>query len=225
MDKIDINKEKLVIEHYVLAHRLKNLIRTGWKNWNLNSERLESVAEHIYGTQQLAILMAKTYEYDIDLEKVILMLALHETEEIFIGDLTEFEITNEEKSRLGQKAVHDFFKNILNGKEIENLINEFDERKTKEAIFAFQCDKLECDLQAKLYDEEGKMRYDKNGKIDMAYQKNNLTINGKQVNLLLNSNMSWSEIWLESNIKKYNYDINFKKVSTYARNHEISFKQ
>ena len=222
MDKIDINKEKLVIEHYVLAHRLKNLIRTGWKNWNLNSERLESVAEHIYGTQQLAILMAKVYEYDIDIEKVSLMLALHETEEIFIGDLTQFQISKEEKRKLGKKAVHDFFQSILNSDEIEALIDEFEERKTKEAIFAFQCDKLECDLQAKIYDEQGCMRYTKDGKIDMKYQQNNSTFDNKTVKSLLESNMTWSEMWLEFGTQMYNYDPNFKNVSNYAKKHKIT---
>ena len=80
MENFDINKAKIVTEHYALCNKLKTLIRTGWKDWALDSERLESVAEHIYGTQQLAILMAKVYEYDIDIEKVSLMLALHETE-------------------------------------------------------------------------------------------------------------------------------------------------
>ena len=45
------------------------------------------------------------------------------------------------------------------------LILEFDERKTKEAIFAYHCDKLECDIQCKLYDEEKC--------VDMNKQQNN----------------------------------------------------
>ena len=34
------------------------------------------------------------------------------------------------------------------------MIHEFDARETKEAKFAYFCDKLECDIQSKLYDEE-----------------------------------------------------------------------
>ena len=41
----------------------------------------------------LAIAMKSEYQYDIDIEKVILMLAVHELEEIVIGDLTLFQIT------------------------------------------------------------------------------------------------------------------------------------
>ena len=38
---------------------------------------------------------------------------------------------------------------------VEELFLEFDAHKTKEAKFAYQCDKLECDIQSKLYDQEG----------------------------------------------------------------------
>ena len=47
-----------VIKYYVLCNRLKNTIRTGWSQWHVRRERIESVAEHIYSTQMLAIAMA-----------------------------------------------------------------------------------------------------------------------------------------------------------------------
>ena len=36
----------------------------------------------------------------------------------------------------------------------EKVFLEVDAHQTKESLFAFQCDKLECDLQCKLYDQE-----------------------------------------------------------------------
>ena len=50
-----MNREENVVNFYILCNRLKNIIRTGWINWNVNKERLESVAEHIYSTQMLAL--------------------------------------------------------------------------------------------------------------------------------------------------------------------------
>ena len=138
-----------------MCNKLKNVIRTGWKNWNVERERVESVAEHIFGVQMLAIAMKSEYEYDIDIMKVIFMLAVHELGEIVIGDLTMFEISKEEKAKREKEAVHKILCGLLDGKEIENLFTEFDSHSTKEAMFAYQCDKLECDLQSKLYDEEG----------------------------------------------------------------------
>ena len=35
--------ESNVIDYYVLCNKLKNVIRTGWKDWNVQANRLESV--------------------------------------------------------------------------------------------------------------------------------------------------------------------------------------
>ena len=45
----------------------------------------------------LAIAIQSEYQYNIDLNKVIMMLAVHELEEILIGDLTQFQISKAEK--------------------------------------------------------------------------------------------------------------------------------
>ena len=81
-----------MVKFYVLCNKLKDIVRTGWKNWGVKRERVESIAEHIYGTQMLAIAMWSEYKYDINLTKVLSMLALHELEETKIGDLTLFDM-------------------------------------------------------------------------------------------------------------------------------------
>ena len=209
----DMNKEENVIRYYVLCNKLKNTIRTGWKDWNVQRERIESVAEHIFGTQMIAIAMKSEYQYDIDIMKVIYMLAIHELEEIYIGDLTQFQISREEKKKMGHKAIEKILDGLLDKAEIENIILEFDERKTKEADFAYHCDKLECDLQCKLYDEEKS--------VDLKKQDKNTTFNDSRVQELLKQGKTWSEMWLTFGQNSYNYDINFTKVSNYAMNHEI----
>lgn len=208
-----MQKEKRVVEYYVLCNKLKNLVRTGWKDWNVKRERLESVAEHIYGTQMLAIVMKSEYEYDIDISKVIFMLAVHELEEVYIGDLTMFQISKEEKMKLGHEAVDKILSGLLCSREIYDLIEEFDERKTKEALFAHHIDKLECDLQCKLYDEENC--------VDLNCQKDNKTYYDETVQKLLREGLSWSEMWLKFGRQKYDYDENFIAVSKYAQNHKL----
>ena len=148
-------REKNVINYYVLCNKLKNVIRTGWLDWNVNRERVESIAEHIFGVQMLAIAMKSEYEYDdVDILKVIYMLAIHELGEAIIGDLTQFQISKAEKEIIEHEAVHKILGSLLDGEEIEKLFLEFDNKSSKEALFAYQCDKLECDLQCKLYDQE-----------------------------------------------------------------------
>ena len=211
-----MSKEENVIKYYVMCNKLKNVIRTGWKTWNVKRERIESVAEHIFGVQMLAIAMKSEYEYDIDIMKVIFMLAVHELGEIVIGDLTMFEISKEEKAKREKEAVHKILCGLLDGKEIENLFTEFDSHSTKEAMFAYQCDKLECDLQSKLYDEEGC--------VDLNKQESNDLLENELVKKLLSEEKSWSGMWLRFGQTVYPYDDNFKDVSKYALNNSISKK-
>ncbi len=209
-----MEKAKNVIEYYLLCNKLKNIVRTGWLNWNVEAERVESIAEHIYGVQMLAIAMYHTYEYDIDLYKVILMLAIHETEEIFIGDKTLFEISSEEKAIEGHKAVHKMFHSILSAPALEQLILEFDERKTKEADFAYHCDKLECDLQAKIYGDRQC--------VDLNNQDNNSTSKDPRVTKWFDKGLDFGQMWLKFGQERYGYDQNFTEVSNYAMQHKMN---
>ena len=212
-----MTKEEKVINYYVLCNKLKNVIRTGWIDWKVNRNRIESIAEHIFGVEMLAIAMKSEYEYDIDIMKVIYMLAIHELGETIIGDLTEFQISREEKERIEHEAVHNILSTLIDGEYIEKLFLEFDERKTPEAIFAYYCDKLECDIQCKLYDEEEC--------VDLTKQDGNRIIDNKLVKELLSSGKSWSSMWLEYGQRRYNYDENFTSVSNYVRDTKISEKK
>lgn len=208
-----MNKETKVIEYYVLCNKLKDIIRTGWKDWGVNRFRVESIAEHIYGVQMLAIAMWSEYEYKIDICKVLAMIAVHEMEETIIGDITCFQKSREEKIKLGHDAVIQIFKKLSNAEKIKDLIFEFDERKSAEAKFAYFCDKLECDIQSKLYDEQNC--------VDLNKQENNKTAQDKVVKQMLNSGMSWSEMWLTFGQQRYDYDQNFLAVSNYVKNNKI----
>ena len=78
-------------------------------------------------------------------------MALHETEEILIGDITMFDYDGvKTKKEAGRKAVLELFKDSETDKFLK-LIEEFERGETKEAKFAFMCDKLEADLQAYIY--------------------------------------------------------------------------
>lgn len=208
-----MSKEEKVINYYILCNKLKHLIRTGWKNWHVKSDRLESVAEHIYGTQMLAIAINSEYEYDIDILKVIFMLAIHELGETIIGDLTPFQISKDEKRKIEHNAIHEILSGLIDGDSIEKILIEFDEHKTKESLFAFWCDKLECDLQCKLYDEDGL--------VDLNKQSDNNSFYDEEVQALLKDNDSWSTMWLKFSQNKYGYDDNFKAISNYALSKKI----
>lgn len=204
---------KTVVDYYVLCNKLKNVIRSGWKVWNVKRERLESVAEHVYGVQQLAIAMWSQYRYDLDIFKVLFMLAVHELEETAIGDLTLWDISAEEKLCRGHQAVHMILNDLLEKKQIESLILEFDSKKTLESQFAYYCDKLEFDIQSKLYGEEGC--------VDLGKQEGNVVFHDSTVQRLLNDGRDWASMCLAFSREKYGYDSHFTEVSNYVEKNQI----
>ena len=151
-------KIQRAMRFYLLATKLKYKIRTGWdqNHWNISSERIESVAEHVYGTCILAIALSSEFDIDVDLNKVLKMLVIHEIGEVLIGDITPFDnITPQEKEELEHQAIISIIGDLATKDELIALMLEFDEHQTKESIFAYHCDKLEADIQSKVYQDMG----------------------------------------------------------------------
>lgn len=161
----------------------------------------------------LALAIYFQFSYKLDINKVIYMLAIHELEEIEIGDLAFFETTREVKLINGKKATDYILKDFLGKDEISELLDEYNERKTDEAIFAYHCDKLECDIQMKLYDQEECF--------DLNDQPNNPIINDPKVKKVLNSEKNISNAWIEFDRSKYEDDKNFIAIIDYLKKHEI----
>ena len=155
----------------------------------------------------------REFEYDIDIMKLIYMLAIHELGETVIGDLTQFQIDKDEKEKIEHDAVHKILASLIDGEKIEALFLEFDSHETPEAKFAYQCDKLECDIQCKLYDQEQC--------VDLTHQEGNNTVNDGTVKELLETGKSWSQMWLEFGQSRYPYDKNFLSVSNYVKDNNI----
>ena len=125
------------------------------KEVDIKKERLESVAEHISSTQALAWALYSEFELDLDIFRVIAMLSIHEEGESKIGDITRYDsISSEEKAKREREAVVSIFGKLKKGDCLISLFDEFEAKETPEAKFAFLCDKLDCDLQAKLYSTE-----------------------------------------------------------------------
>ena len=206
-------KIKDIMSFYALCSKLKDTIRKGPLTWNANRERIESVAEHIYGVQMLAISIYYQFGYKLDLNKVIYMLAIHELEEIEIGDLAFYETTKEDKLEKGKNATDLILKDLVGKEEISKLLDEYNERKTDEAIFAYHCDKLECDVQMKLYDQEGCF--------DLNNQPNNPIIDLPSVRKVLDSESSISNAWIEFDRSKFEDDPIFIEIINWLKDNNI----
>ena len=207
------NKIKNIMSFYALCSKLKDTIRKGPLTWNANRKRIESVAEHIYGVQMLAISIYYQFNYKLDLNKVIYMLAIHELEEIEIGDLAFYETTKEDKLEKGKNATDLILKDLIGKEKISKLLDEYNERKTNEAIFAYHCDKLECDVQMKLYDQEGCF--------DLNNQPNNPIIDLPSVKKVLDSESSISNAWIEFDRSKFEDDPVFIEIINWLKDNNI----
>ena len=206
-------KIESTLKFYKLCNKLKDTIRKGHLIWNVKRKRIESVAEHIYGVQMLALSIYYQFGYKLNIEKVIYMLAIHELEEIKIGDLAFFEIDDQEKLLEGKKATNYILKDILGKEEISKILDEINERKTEEAIFAYHCDKLEFDMQMKLYDQENCC--------DINHQENNPVINNKEVIRCLENANKVSDVCIEFDREKYQDDENFIQIIDYLKENDI----
>ena len=151
-----MNKTKNIINYYLLINKLKYKIRTGWVEIGITKERLESVAEHIYGCLMLAVAIDSEYDLDIDMYKVLKMLTIHELDEVLKPDFTlRAGLSKEEKNKIGKESVDVVAGYLSSKEELISIVDEFNDGKTKEALFCYMIDKLECDMQAKVYDLEG----------------------------------------------------------------------
>lgn len=208
------NKIKNLLKFYLLATELKDKIRSGWKVWNIDRQRVESVAEHIYGTCILAISIDSQFKLDIDLYKVIIMLVLHEIEEIKIGDLTPFDkVTKEEKRKIGKQAVEEVLITLDKKVQYIELIEEFENMKTKESIFAKMCDKLEADIQCKLYCEEKS--------IDINSKENTHLLKDSRVQKLLNNGeKTVADLFIENDRPIYTEKV-FEEIANYIKGNDL----
>lgn len=208
------NKIKNLLQFYLLATELKDKIRSGWKVWNIDRQRVESVAEHIYGICILAISIDSQFKLDIDLYKVIIMLVLHEIEEIKIGDLTPFDkVTKQEKRIIGKQAVGEILSTLDKRLQYIELIEEFEDMKTNESIFAKMCDKLEADIQCKLYCEEKC--------IDINKKENEYLLNDARIEKLLNNGeKTVADLFIENDRPIYTEKI-FEETANYIKSNDL----
>lgn len=213
--KKDEDKIKTILDYYILTSKLKDVIRSGWKAWGVKRERIESVAEHIYGTCMLAIAIWSETLPEVNISEVIMMLALHETEEIVIGDITPFDSESKLKIKQdGQKAVLAIFKNLIAKDVYFKLIQDFDARSTPEAIFAHKCDKLESDIMARLYSDEGALMFE-NG----AEMKDKPSIQNLKKEVKSDDVASMFAFWDRKHFEE-NDDI-FLKINKYLEKNKI----
>ena len=204
-------KYEQIFKFYYLNYRLKNKIRSGWdkNHWNISSDRIERISEHIIGTIALAVVLDSEFNYNdrtnpnrnIKIDKILKLLAIHEIGETLIGDITPFDgITKEEKQEMEHQAMIDAVGNLTDRETLIAMLFDFDALLSNEAKFAYFCDKIEADLQSKIYQDSGLQH-------SLDDQHNNCVFSSQKTKQMLeNSAKTAFDIW-------YYYDENIYKDS------------
>ncbi len=108
----------------------------------------QSVAEHMHRTAYIGYVLAKTEgDPEIDSGKVTQMCLMHDMAEARTSDLNWINqkyVTSDE-----EKAIHDMTAPLPFGDDLKGIIEEYEERKSKESILAKDADSLELLLTLK----------------------------------------------------------------------------
>lgn len=135
--------------------KLKEIIRQGWVKRKVNPDFNESDATHSLQMLALASVCFRLYPLEhLDKQKVYEMIIIHEIAETIVGDIVENSdehLTKSEKERI---AVHKIFANLQYKDYFINLWEEFESRKSEEAKFVYELDKLDPVLKARYLDKE-----------------------------------------------------------------------
>lgn len=143
---------------YYEATRLKDMLRQGAVQWNVDKARLESIAEHTWGCMVLAMGLASELDVNVNLGRVLKMLTIHELEELCIGDVTPLDNINKSDLKImARNSVRKMLKPLHDGEELMELTDEFNSGLTEDARFAKAVDKLECVLEFKKYQDNGQV--------------------------------------------------------------------
>ncbi|MBD3856158.1 MAG: HD domain-containing protein [Acidobacteria bacterium] len=122
---------------------LKRTPRSGWQFLGTGSE---SVAEHVYRTTMIAFVLARL-DGTVDTEKVLRLALAHDLPEARTGDLNYVNqkyVTADE-----ERAADDMARGLPFGEELRELMAEYREEASPEAVLVHDADQLEMLLELK----------------------------------------------------------------------------
>lgn len=151
-----MQKTRQIFELLHLSEKLKTQTRFT----KLSDNGCESVGDHSWHCAFMALIIHPYIDEEIDLLKVLKMIIVHDLVEARIGDVPYSEVHNNpqrQKEKIEQEESEmEYIKSIAPNEvaqDLHDLWEEYEERKSKEAIFAKAIDSLEADLQATMLND------------------------------------------------------------------------
>lgn len=144
----------MVKDFFKIAANLKNISRQGWID-KLSLNNPESVADHTFSMAVIGMVISDLE--NLNSEKVLKMILLHDLAESKIGDIIPDQMSIEEKQRLENSAFDEIIKTLPESimSNYVEIWKEYQENTTSESQIVHQIDKFEMTLQAKIYQSQG----------------------------------------------------------------------
>ncbi len=144
-----------MLQLLVHGNQLKRTVRSGWVQRGVADA--ENVAAHSYGVAYTALVLAPTIAQPLNLERVLIMALLHDLPE---GKTTDIPTTAWRYFPRGIKieaergAMVEILQNTPFSAMFMAYWEELQQKKTPEALFVHDADKLDMYLQAFMYEEQ-----------------------------------------------------------------------
>ncbi|HBO41094.1 MAG TPA: phosphodiesterase [Spirochaetaceae bacterium] len=139
---------------------LKRLYRQGWLKRGIDRDQTESVADHVFGTALLCLLLAGRPPFEsLDAGKALRLALIHELGEVYTGDITPVDgVSLAEKHQRERHSLERVLGELPQADELRALWLDFETSGSPEARFVRQLDRLEMGLQAVAYKLNGSER-------------------------------------------------------------------
>ena len=136
----DLKKQ---LNFLIETDKMKSIIR---RSYLIDASRRENDAEHSWSLAMYVLVLSEYANEKIDVDRAVRMAIAHDLIEVYAGDTYAYdEKANEDKEEREQLSADKLF-SILpekQGMEFRQLWNEFEEKKTPEALFVNSVDKLQ----------------------------------------------------------------------------------
>ncbi len=144
----------MIEDFFQTAANLKNISRQGWID-KLSIKNPESVADHTFSMAIMGMIISDLE--NLDSEKILKMILLHDLAESKVGDLVPDEMGIDKKQRLENQAFDEIIKTLPESliTNYTKIWKEYQENSSEESSIVHQIDKLEMVLQAKIYQSQG----------------------------------------------------------------------
>jgi len=154
-------KRENILDLLLQVDNLKDVLRMGWNLAGLTYHRGESVAEHSWGTMNVALIIGnylKEENVDVELFRVIVMAITHDYAESLISDIPKpaMEIGGDELVYGKHKAEVSSIQMLLGDmKNIQDFWKEYDEGRTIESRIVRAADIIDMLVHALKLEKSG----------------------------------------------------------------------